>query len=94
MFILDYTVIKQAISKFDHAVLAWVKDEELLGAINGLSKSTLVHLDKESTAENLAEAIAQELMILIGARLTKLFVEVQETPKGKAQYRYDKQNQS
>lgn len=90
MFILDFTVIKQVINKFDHAVLVWVKDAELHKAVDTLSNSVLVHTDKETTAENLAEAIAQEIMLLIGARLLKLKVEVQETPKGKAQFIYDK----
>ncbi len=90
MFILDFTVIKQVINKFDHAVLAWVKDEELLKAVDTLSNSVCVHTEKETTAENLAEAIAQEIMLLIGARLLKLKVEVQETPKGQAQYIYEK----
>lgn len=89
-FVIDFTVIKQVIDKYDHAVLAWVKDKELLEAINPLSNSVLVHLEKESTAENLAEAIAHDIALLVGARTRRIFVEVQETPKGKAQYIYEK----
>jgi 6-pyruvoyl-tetrahydropterin synthase len=88
LFVMDFTEIKKVLDRYDHGVLVWADDVELREKLSGLSKAKVILLKNESSAENIAEEIAHEIVAILGDKIQAIEVEVTETPKGKAKFSY------
>lgn len=94
--VIDFSVIKEKLcmwieNNFDHKTLIW-KHDPLLKGLKELSEESIVEVDFNPTAENIAEYLVKEIApaLLEGTFIELIECRVEETRKCSAVYHKEK----
>lgn len=88
--IVDFAIIKQLMvehieTPWDHAMIVWEKDKQLLAALDGHGWK-IATVETPPTAEELARTAALRIGPLLGDGLRLLSMSCRETPTCEAEY--------